>query len=528
MLRQLNCTFGILCPVRVWTIGASLAVALIGIPGVAESAVTACFGSQGVGLCLPGTSPCQVSGPMVVAPDAVLDCGAADLVVANGLGKLTVSDGTMTIRAHNLTIETTRDLVAIGDDSTDAGIVIELTGSLNSWGTLTAKNFGTGSHIRITAGLDIVLQPRDDVGVGIDITGSGQGVDGGDLVLQAGRDVYLGSKILSNGNDGTSSANQNSGGDVQLIAGSGVYVNQLIRGYGRWFNGGSVMIRAGGDVEINNDGASGSRKGEVDLSARGTDGDGGDLDIEAGNRVLLSGPIELGSGTDHTGGDARGGDLSIESGCGGTRLEDTVDLTGGSDGGGNLEIAARGNVAVAGSVDASARQSGGNGGDISISSSMGSLVLEGTTQLHANANVTTTAGLGIGGNVTLSACQVDVAAGALVESTGQAKGNFEIDSYKQGSALQNSFGIRVSETADVSAASTSGQILLRAASVVSGYCSNSLGTACQLDSDCNVGNCSTGDCLGGNPQTDGQVVQFSSIPLIQQDATLGSCAASCQ
>jgi hypothetical protein len=79
----------------------------------------------------------------------------------------------------------------------------------------------------------------------------------------------------------------------------------------------------------------------------------------------------------------------------------------------------------------------------------------------------------------------------------------------------------------VSAYSTSGKILLTVATVAPGKCSNNPSTPCTLDSDCNI-SCTTGDCNGANPQLDGQVVQFSSIPTAQQNASLGPCATQCQ
>jgi hypothetical protein len=488
----------------------------------AEAGVTACFGPAGTGLCPVGSSVCQVNSSITVDNNADLDCGTHDLVIANGLGKLTVN-GKMTIRAHNLTVENTRSLEATSSGSVRASIVIDLTGSLSLWGQINARNTGPGSEIRVTADLDIVLQPRD--GLGIDLIGVGQSVDGGELVLDADRDVLVGSKIHANGNDSTGSANRNSGGDISISAGDDIVVDHLIRAYGRWFSGGHMSLTAGDDVEINNDGATSSRRGQIDLEGHGVDGSGGVLDIRAGDRVLFSGPISLGSGVGNGGGEAQGGDVRIDAGCSGVRLEDSLNLLGGSMGGGNLAIQSRGTISVAGSITSNASELGGDGGDVSLRSSMGNVVLEGTASIRSNGHVTTNGADGVGGTVALHGCQVDVVNGAVVEATGKSNGRFETSSYKNGAALQGSFGIRISENADVSAFSTGGKIVLRTPTVLTGTCPN--GSACQYDSDCTVG-CSSGDCAGGNPQTDGQVVQFSSVPVVEQDSSLGPCAAACQ
>lgn len=486
----------------------------------AIAAVSQCFGPAGTGLCSTVGTACIVHDPILISNGAVLDCGTSDLTIANQNGKLTV-DGTMTIRAHNLTVENNRSI-----EATSGGLVVELSGSLSLWGQLVARNTGNGSKIRVYTALDLVLQTRD--GVGVDMVGIGQSIDGGELVLRAGRDLRIGSKILANGNDGTGSDNRNSGGDVDLIAGGSVYVEHLVRAYGRWFHGGHLVIQAGSNVEINNDGASSNRRGEIDLEGKGIDGDGGILDIRAGGSVLQSGPVSVAGGVGNIGGNARGGEIRITAGCGGVRLEDSLNAWGGMLGGGKLLVNSRGNIALAGAISTDAQKLGGDGGDIVLRSTMGNVVVEGPTQIHSNGHVTSNTSEGVGGTVSLYGCQVDIAGGALIEATGQSKGRIEVSAYKQGNALQNSFGIRVSENADLSSYSTGGQIVLRTPTMLNGYCSNSPSSGCKYDADCDAIECTSGNCMGGNPQTDGQVVQFSTVPIVEQDVALGSCAASCQ
>jgi hypothetical protein len=477
-------------------------------------------------LCPVGSTLCEIDTNVAVANNAVLECGDRNVVIKNGLGKLTVA-GAMTLRARNLTIENTRSIEASSASPSAAKITLELLESVSITGQVSAVNTGAGSVIRIVAGQDIVLEPKD--GVGIDVRGMGQSVNGGELMLQAGRDIRVSSRILANGNDGTSAANQTSGGDVQLIAGAGIYINHPIIAFGRWFNGGHLSIQAGSDVEINHDhdGTGTGRNGEIDLDGHGADGDGGELDIRAGGRVLQSGPVSLSGGVGSDGGNASGGSARIEAGCGGVRLEDTLTAWGGLTGGGNLVVESRGDVSVASTITLNANKLGGDGGEISLTSQMGDVVIDGATRIYANGNVTSNTTEGVGGAVSLYGCQVDVAAGAVVESAGQSKGLFEATSLNSGTALQNSFGIRISENADVSAYSTSGKIILTVATVASGKCSNNPSTPCTLDTDCNI-SCTTGDCNGANPQLDGQVVQFSSIPTTQQNASLGPCATQCQ
>src|SRR5690349_7034434 len=63
----------------------------------ANADISACLGPGTDALCPLGTTVCQVDKSKTVANNAVLDCGDnVDLVIANGLGKLTVN-GNMTI-----------------------------------------------------------------------------------------------------------------------------------------------------------------------------------------------------------------------------------------------------------------------------------------------------------------------------------------------------------------------------------------------------------------------------------------------
>jgi hypothetical protein len=398
---------------------------VVGAAQFAHAEVSQCPGE----LCPVGSTLCEISTNVTIANNAVLECGDRNVVIKNGLGKLTVA-GAMTLRARNLTIDNTRSIEA-SSSTTAAKITLELLENLNVTGQLSAVNTGAGSVIRVVAGQDIVLEPKD--GVGIDVRGSGQSVSGGELKLEAGRDIRLNSRILANGNDGTSAANQTSGGDVQLIAGAGVYVNHPIIAFGRWFNGGHLSIQAGGDVEINHDhdGTGTGRNGEIDLDGHGADGDGGELDIRAGGRVLQSGPVSLSGGVGSDGGDAAGGSIRIEAGCGGVRLEDTLTAWGGLTGGGSLVVESRGDVSVASTISLNANKLGGDGGDLSLSSQMGDVVLDGATRIYANGHVTSNTTEGVGGAVSLYGCQVDIAAGAVVESTGQSKGLFEATSLKE-------------------------------------------------------------------------------------------------
>jgi hypothetical protein len=492
----------------------------------AEGGVSQCFGPAGTGLCPVGTETCEVNANVTVDDNAVLDCDDHDLIIANSLGKLTVN-GKMTVIARNLTIQNTRSMEAVTalPDPKKAVIVLNLSGTLSLAGRLNAQNIGGGSLIEVTAGQDILLQNGD---VGVDVTGSGQSMDGGDVVLQAGRDIRINSKIWANGNDGTTEADQNSGGDVELTAGRNVYVEQLIRAHGRWNNGGSLAIRAT-DVEINHDhdGTQNGRKGEILLDGHSEDGDGGVLDIQAGGKLLQSGPISLCGGVGNSGGYAQGGTVRIDAGCGGVRLEDDLNAWGGTAGGGSLVVESRGNISAGGVISLNGNTLGGDGGSITLTSRMGNVTLDGTAQLHTNGHVTSNNAEGIGGTVSLYGCQVDITSGAVVESTGKSKGRFEATSLKKGAELNSTFGIRISENADVSSYSTSGAIVLTAATVKTGTCTNSPSTACTLDSDCTV-SCTTGDCTGANPQLDGQVLQFSSVPTTQQNTALDACAAQCQ
>ncbi|MBI3783154.1 MAG: hypothetical protein HY270_07120 [Deltaproteobacteria bacterium] len=286
----------------------------------------------------PLSGPCTIVKQYTVADGCTLDFSGRDVMLAPS-AVLTIGSGTMILVSN--------DLILAAAPSSGAYI--------NGRGTGSSAPTNQGGAVVIHASGNVVLQKNGDARARIEVSGTSQAgyieIDAGGIVTIAGRlkaDQELHASLAGGGYIDITSAH-----DIVSLPGS-----QVLAG------GGSLSRTRGGTIEMDADGkidlgaplnVSGSYGGQVDLTARGdvivrgivangtaSNGDGGYVEIDAGNNVrILDSPIQI-----------DGSDDQNEGGCGGGARIDSVD----------------GDLTIAASISGDGRGFGGAGGDLSINS----------------------------------------------------------------------------------------------------------------------------------------------------------------
>jgi hypothetical protein len=417
--------------------------------------------------------------------------------------------------ANNVTVNNTYRIEALASATTRVGFKLQLTGSLDVMGRLQANNGGRGSFIVVKAGGTVRIHD----GVGVDVSGTASAANGGDFTVDSVGNVTIESQIAANGKPAGDSTNENVGGSVVLKSKGTVTVAHDIVVFGRWWGGGEIVLDADGDVVL-------TANGRLQAHGESLTADGGSIDIEAGDRVELLGDVTAAAAIGSGGGEGQAGELSIGAGCGGVLLGGTIDMTGGEGGGGDVFVQSKGPVTVSGPIDVSGIKLDGNGGEVAVVGDALVRVTAAGALIGSGDQGGSAPGHGVGGNLDLEGCRVDVADGTV------SGGTLSTDGYEGGHValrsralplqpyLFNDYGVRVGERADVIAtgapATSDGTIELAVAQQRSGLCSNNPLKLCTLDvPDCVVG-WNVGQCTEANPDTAGRRSQFdpSTISIV--------------
>jgi len=278
-------------------------------------------------LCAAPSGPCTASqvtvSTTIEIPDGVgcnFDLGGRALVVDRTIettGRSFTLNGYVNVfNAGDITITDTGKIKARGDFVEPAGFII------------------TGGLISLSSAGSIVHE-----GV-LDVTGDGAGT----IVLDAAGDVTLvnGSAVSGNGistflDEGERFAD---GGafEVQSLGGSILVDGELSMRGANQAAGGTITLEAARDVILNK---------AIDLTGGG--GDGGELDVTAGDHVAFNKVIDASSRV----GAGYGGTITVIAGD---------DPTGDAVPGGNVDV----NTATLKLQGSSTDQSGGDGGEIDI------------------------------------------------------------------------------------------------------------------------------------------------------------------
>ena len=452
----------------------ALAVAL-----APSSAIGAIIADSANDVCSASANPCVVSQQVIIVSGSVLDFGTRALRL-QGSGQLDAAGGTGRVRAGSITIQVSGTGIKLNEGTIGGLLTLEAYGTcsgnaaqrcLNDIGCAAAGvcTGGSGDVLldgKTAGGAEIpsslVVRAAGDVRISkrVQIEGNTFIADGGSLDVQAGGSVFLDDLVqLNSGGEGT-------GGEVVLDAGQDLFVSSSIEAQGGDFDGGSIELSAGRDVLI---------VAPVIADANTGEGFGGSIEVSAGRNIEVTGGTSLnnlfltteghtgydgntafagdGGFQDYVAGgsisfgryvklrangaapDGSGDEISLEAvgpvtlagsiesrtkgalGAGGfvdlsgddkLTLTSTgmIDVGGGESGGGEAIVFARGDVTIAGLVTASATNSG-----------VGGLIdLESELKLSVSGDIENSGqsfGAAVGLN-TLTGCRIDLLAGASI------------------------------------------------------------------------------------------------------------------
>lgn len=338
-------------------------------------------GDCSFGTCTVGTASVMMDGPVAGSSDypATLVIRAADSISISK--PVNLNSSSLDSDGGNLSVDARAGSITVSD-------------KINA----TAGGSGQGGSVEFNAGMDIVIY--DDIRV------IGADFDGGVIDFTSGRDVTIRGSLLAN-----SIVGAGFGGEIAIAAGrdlsfSGVSASNK-----------STMETSGHTDAYNSAGDGGiqeffaGRNLTFDANTRliGTgsapDGSGADVFVESGAGLVMNGDVTAKA----IGIQGSGGFVEIIAGGGTASVGTTAtfDVTGGSIGGGSLEIdSISGDLSFAGACDVSGGN-GGNGGSAFLTARQSASV----------AGDMFVAGAG-GGNLGVDGCRVTLAAGASLDNSG--------------------------------------------------------------------------------------------------------------
>lgn len=463
---------------------------------LALNACTAAQISSQDSSCPTGTGPCSITKNFTIANGCVLNFGTRAVTVTSSgtldinSGFVSISAGSLTVaaggfidgrgttaapndRGGSLLIQTTGNFaiqkatasgrVEVSGDIAGGLILLNIGGSINVAGKLLADGLtvaGEGGSLLVSAGGDIILTSTAEVSV----AGGNESVGGGVLDMEAGGRIDLGVTVNAGGSDG---------GIVEITAGTDAVVRKIdAEATGDSGDGGCVNVIGGTNVQALGDllvsgSASTTESGGgdggficlearfghvttvsgVDIEARGQfpEGGGGALLVLArGNITIASGSTmsTRGNGTESC-----GGEICLEAELDLT-VAGAVDGSGGG-GGGDVDVGARRNVTLSGSVDATGRNPGGLGGSATVEAGRvgrGNLTLSGTLNA-SGGDCGVEMGCGLGGFTDAAGCDVTLTSTGRLLARGADAGDNCLRAREQ---------LRIQGTVDATRTSPSG------------------------------------------------------------------------
>ncbi len=372
-------------------------------------------------------NPCVISANATLDAGAHLDFGAVALRIGAGR-TLTIGPGTaprsVSIHAASIVLEPGARIDGGGDDS---HLVLEATNGdfeLQSSGANKSKidlRSSFAGLLTIDASEDALLDGQIDAGA------PGPEAMGGLVDIAAGGRVTISQTLLLDATGLYGSA-----GELSVVAGGPIDLNADIFAPGQGGAGAITLESTGGDItvaaRIDVSGIGADAYGEsVDLIARlgavtlaqtgeikGTGGsgdmeacgDGAMVTIDAASDVTQSGAINLGGGYQCGGGEITvltGATFTMEPGS-------SSDLTGagGYGYGGLMTISAGGDVRL-GAINLNSPGSGG----MMIAGTQRKITFEDTVDLRGTSTD------GFGGLLEVTACEIDLAPGGSIDSSGR-------------------------------------------------------------------------------------------------------------
>lgn len=420
-------------------------------------------------ICAAGVDPCQVTTNVLVADGANLDFGNRALIIGS-TGRLTSPGGSIAITARSLTIDSGGQINLRQPNAGGGGLDLTVTGDVNVSGRIDVGGDSAGSItatfanfvLNSNSAAQILLDGTTSSAIGgtldlcgdqitlngrVNLNGGSESL-GGDALIEGSTTVVIGGLFTSDGGESDAgSIDVASGGDLL------VSTTATIRATGSASGGGGAITLTAGAALLGSGTGTLTMRGK--LEARGGSsteggGDGGPIDLASGGACDLAGSINARNGQP----EGTGGDISISCdenpppagpapasgmqmasqidvqglGSGGTAgsvelstlrgdiiIAKGVDAVGSDGGGGEVTVAANGNIRVADRINANALN-GGSGGTVDLSARSGtasSILVTSAGSITADGNSG-----GLGGSIRLDACEtlVDLAGGAGAQS----------------------------------------------------------------------------------------------------------------
>jgi hypothetical protein len=473
-----------------------------------------------------GSGTCTITTVQAEAPGAVVDCSGRDIVLAGG--SIQVTNGVVTVRANNLTVNQQSSLKALrsGGSTAPYGLRLELTGMLDLNGLIEAKGDGGGGSITVDTAGTVNVQGGGQPA--FNANGTSADAPGGSVQVTSGGQIALSEAISATAGDTGTAV----GGHVVLTAASGITVAGLIDVLGRKAQGGRIVLKTPGLLWVQD---------PLKAEGYGVDGDGGQI-LLTGGTVSLNSLVTAQGGVGALGGQSQGGSVHIEAGAGGVALNADIDVTGGAQGAGHdggaivVEVdsgdaATPGAITVANGATLLTRSQnlGGDGGDI-VFESDGGIVIDAAT-LDARGH-SAGGNQGTGATISLSACNVTLNPSATIDASGYHGGAITLTGHE---TLKVSLQSLVK--ADWLSGGTPGTIVVETrvdgkcsddpargcppSQCTGGTCTHDPAIACATTNDCTE--CPTGSCVAPNPDLGNPITQFIPFPELSEDRNLGSC-----
>lgn len=377
----------------------------------------------------------------------------------------------------------------------------------------------TGGEISLRAGVDLI--------VGGTVDALGGDYDGGAIELAAGRDI-----LVTAGVSADASTGEGYGGSLEVeavrnieVVGGTSTANLYMTTDGHTGYDGATAYAGDGGFQFYSAGGSVSFGPFVRLRSNGAlpDGSGDEIDVYADGPIVIQGMIEARS----RGTLGAGGVLDIDGGDSVTlAATSSIDVRGSESGGGEVFVAARGDVVVAGALDVSA-SNGGVGGYLDLESEQ-QLTISGVASSSGASGGTTV------GAFYFQGCRIDVLGGGRIENlSAGGRNNFFVGdrlrvlsgaTVRAGTGGQNRIQYREpSAPPQISGSVTPAPTLSVNTSLPScPLCGN--GTV-NLGETCDDGNVTGGDGCSADCQHEGCIAQTPSYPSVPLCSDGNPCTA---
>lgn len=474
-----------------------------------------------------GTCTFDLGGRALIV-DRVFEIVATGVLKVTNAGDITITDtGALKSRgdyvtnptAHGGTILLTSSGAVSLDGDLDVGgdpsgmIEVRASGNVTLESGSSIRGVGSSQDDTADGGTLTILSTSGSITIDGSIVLTGESdAQGGDIALQAARDIQVNTAMDASGGDG-------GGGSIDITAGDDIDIARHLQVDSR--NGGGT----GGDVTLaaGEDSLGGSAAGgsltidDATMEVGGSSGDssGGDggTFVASSHGALLVGPdalIRVNAGTSL---DGSGGAIDLSSG------DENRDAVGTTDG----------DLTIYGSLKAVSGSSGGLGGELTVLAGrdltldadldLGGKDVGGTVDAEAGRTFTVasvvqadaTSATGIGGIFDAKACDLSLTSTSKVLAPGEWGGLVQLTGRRQ---------LVVSASSDVDASGWWSSIRLITRTF--GTCSNASVRSCTSNADCVVG-CNTGTCLNINPNTGGTTAQFDPPPEYVLNTGLATC-----